>query len=200
LAEIIEKLDVEKRRIYDVVNILEAFKVIFRTEKNCYQWCGLDSIKDTISKYEAGQPVRTSPEVQKLFKAKGNKKKMLTDLSGAFIKFFLKRKQTVTLEDAAEVFCEPNASASKIKTKVRRLYDISNVFLALGIVEKTFRASRKPAFTWIGLKGYLKVHDKLLTPAPQNKHFAMPTTKKSDPKTHVYTDQRTHESRRKAKL
>jgi sugar-specific transcriptional regulator TrmB len=36
LQEIIDKLEVEKRRIYDVVNILEAFKVIFRTEKNCY--------------------------------------------------------------------------------------------------------------------------------------------------------------------
>ena len=89
-----------------------------------------------------------------MFKTKGNKKKMLTDLSGEFIKIFVKAKHSITLEDAAEVFCAEGASASKIKTKVRRLYDISNVFLALGIVEKTFMASRKPAFTWIGLTGF----------------------------------------------
>jgi transcription factor E2F7/8 len=41
LQDIIEELNVEKRRIYDVFNILEAFKVIFRKEKNVYLWCGI---------------------------------------------------------------------------------------------------------------------------------------------------------------
>jgi len=40
-----------------VVNILEAFKVIFRKEKNCYLWCGLSAIETTIEKYEKGAHV-----------------------------------------------------------------------------------------------------------------------------------------------
>jgi len=112
---------------------------------------------NTLTKFEAHQPIVISKKVQKLFKTKGNKKKMLTSLSGDFIRFFLNSTHAITLEEAAEKFCGEAATFSKIKTKVRRLYDISNVFVALGLIEKTIMDRRKPAFTWIGLKGYLEV-------------------------------------------
>lgn len=67
----------------------------------------------------------------------------------------------MTLEDAAKVFVGPHASASKIKTKVRRLYDISNVFLALNIIEKTMIDTRKPAYVWKGLQGFLEIQSTL---------------------------------------
>lgn len=48
----------------------------------------------------------------------------------------------------------------KLKTKVgsdlnqiRRLYDIANVFLALGIIKKAHLDNKKPAFLWKGLEG-----------------------------------------------
>ena len=41
-----------------------------------------------------------------------------------------------------------------LKTKARRLYDITNVFMALGIVEKIKQGNRKPVFNWIGLDGF----------------------------------------------
>lgn len=56
----IYSLNVEKRRIYDVVNILEAFQVIYRLEKNIYLWCGIDSITKAVKKYEKGKPIETS--------------------------------------------------------------------------------------------------------------------------------------------
>jgi len=82
---------------------------------------------------------------------------MLTDLSAQFIIYFIKNKHLpITLENAAQEFCFKGASKGKIKTKIRRLYDISNIFLALGIVEKTIIQTRKPAFLWKGIAGYKK--------------------------------------------
>jgi transcription factor E2F7/8 len=41
----------------------------------------------------------------------------------------------------------------KLKTKVRRLYDIANVFKSLGLVKKTSLSNKKPGFEWIGISG-----------------------------------------------
>ena len=46
-----------------------------------------------------------------------------------------------------------NADAGKMKTKVRRLYDIANILQSLHLLEKTQLAdSRKPAFRWLGIE------------------------------------------------
>eukprot|EP00826_Nyctotherus_ovalis_P012131 TRINITY_DN13175_c0_g3_i1.p2 TRINITY_DN13175_c0_g3~~TRINITY_DN13175_c0_g3_i1.p2 ORF type:complete len:193 (+),score=45.90 TRINITY_DN13175_c0_g3_i1:789-1367(+) len=44
---------------------------------------------------------------------------------------------------------------NKIKTKIRRLYDIANVLQALNLIEKTLLANHKPAFKWLGHPGFL---------------------------------------------
>jgi transcription factor E2F7/8 len=92
-----------------------------------------------------------------MIKAKGNKKKMLTSLSIKFIRFFLEKKVPVSLEDAATAFCQQSIRKDKIKTKIRRLYDISNVLAALGLIQKIQTQTKRSVFEWIGLKGFLKV-------------------------------------------
>jgi len=42
----------------------------------------------------------------------------------------------------------------KIKTKIRRLYDIANVLQALNLIEKTSLINRKPGFKWLGSAGF----------------------------------------------
>jgi transcription factor E2F7/8 len=42
--------------------------------------------------------------------------------------------------------------AQKLKTKIRRLYDIANVLQSIGLIEKTNQTfNKKPAFRWIGM-------------------------------------------------
>ena len=49
-----ESLGVERRRLYDIINILESFTAIVRKGKNSYEWKGLNSIKLFLTKIEVG--------------------------------------------------------------------------------------------------------------------------------------------------
>lgn len=50
----------------------------------------------------------------------------------------------------------------KLKTKIRRLYDIANVLHSIGLIEKSHAEnSKKPAFRWVGLQGTIDFVNKL---------------------------------------
>lgn len=57
------------------------------------------------------------------------------------------------MEQAARRISDDQIDESKLKTKVRRLYDIANVLAALNLIEKTSLETRKPAFKWVGESG-----------------------------------------------
>ena len=88
------------------------------------------------------------------------KEKSLGFLAIGFIKLFIGWRNIITLEQAAQKLTLTKES-HKLKTKIRRLYDIANVFLALGIIKKAYLPNRKPAFSWNGLYGLLMMMRKL---------------------------------------
>lgn len=92
----------------------------------------------------------------KLFNLKNfqfRREKSLEILSVGFLKLFLSWKKVISLEEAAIKLTNP-PEPNKIKTRIRRLYDIANVFKSIGIIKKTHLDSKtKPGFEYLGYQG-----------------------------------------------
>lgn len=49
-----EKLDIEKRKIYDLINLFTSFELIKRVGKGCYTWNGIEVMRSRLEKVPRG--------------------------------------------------------------------------------------------------------------------------------------------------
>lgn len=184
IDQLAARLGVERRRIYDVVNIFESLKLVVKKAKNTYAWMGQAHLPAQfgILQHEAVFDYPAAALEQGLiaealdgttvalgrakFRDPKKDNKSLTRLSQQFLQLFLVGNGTVSLPEASDkIHGKPVeaenavAAARSLKTKIRRLYDIANVFLAVGFLRKlddkdepgattTQHQQRRPCFTW----------------------------------------------------
>ena len=162
LNEFSKQLNVERRRIYDIVNILEGFDIFVKKVKNVYVWKGLGMFLLKLKLLEAID--EDASNKIKLFKFERSspvtKKKSLTFLSVRFLKAFCAKNTKMGFKALITKFAdnekEPKEDSAKCgKNKVRRLYDIINVFKALGLISKEENKAGKNSFYWSGSEGLI---------------------------------------------
>ncbi|XP_072935809.1 transcription factor E2F7-like [Epargyreus clarus] len=198
------RLGVEKRRMYDIINILEAMQCAVHKRKNTYLWHGgarLNSFLKLLKKQ--GETLRLSEALRgRAPKPPAPKHKTLGVLAQRFLMLFLVEPPNtlINLEMAVRVLIDTNnknkAALSpeqldrQHKSKVRRLYDIANVFISIGLIEKVSGnlILKKPVFKYVG-PYKMKKSDKVVittlsTPSPVTP-LPMPNTHRVTP-CHVF--------------
>ncbi|KPJ13717.1 Transcription factor E2F7 [Papilio machaon] len=195
------RLGVEKRRMYDIINILEAMKYAVHEKKNTYLWhgeSGLSSFLKILKKQ--GENLRLSEALRgRAPKPPPPKHKTLGILAKRFLMLFLVEPPNtlINLEMAVKVLIDtsnknksdlsPEQLDRQHKSKVRRLYDIANVFISIGLIEKVSGnlILKKPVFKYVGRYKVNRLDDTIKTPSPITPLTALDTHQKLTP-CHVY--------------
>lgn len=177
LNKFASELKVERRRIYDIVNVLEGFDVVRKQGKNLYQWRGLAGFQAALSTLQA--TAKADIPGLKVFSFEHKdprvKKKSLTFLSIKLLKLFIIYRENINFKELIKLFGQKylqlklnnedkELKKSENKNKIRRLYDIVNVFKSLGLIEKVVNCSGKSVFQFKGVEGLLDNVRKLRNP------------------------------------
>ena len=150
LDSICTQIQVEKRKIYDLINILTSIWMIERISKGVYKWLGTGSILNFLNSLPAFD---TLPDNLKA-------EKSLSSMCYCFLSF-MKSSLESSIENAAESLTRSQPATKPVnsitfRSKIRRLYDISKILATVGLIEN-LSENKKPIMKWVGPENMLKV-------------------------------------------
>jgi len=189
LNEAAVRLNVARRRLYDIINVLEAVEIISRTGKLTYQWRGMEHLprllERLVEEETAGTPaVRARKGHNQGSKNAGDQTdKPLTFslwmLSRHFVRLLLSSAEPIPLADVSSMLVGEDAPrrAQTMVTVERRLYDIGSILSSIGLIKKTYVGKRQPAFCWSAERGVPQPVLPAARAAPKEKPAAQYTLK-----------------------
>ena len=146
----------DKRKIYDLVNILTSLSLIRKVSKGFYRW---NSLQRFI------KCVESIPLFEKL-SDEYKYEKSLGSMSYCFLSL-LKTHETITLESTAEYLSKYNDI--NYKSKIRRLYDICKILTALGLVLQQ-QEEKRSTLNWQGTHNLERDIQKIILSEPVEFH------------------------------
>lgn len=165
------QFNIERRRVYDVINIFEGLDIVQKVSKNIYKWQTIKlfmeklRILDATTSSEAAKTILFSFESRK----PTSKKKMLSFLTARIMKlFYAKEDRCVTFEeimnesekhykDIQSILTENVKLTLDSKNRLRRLYDVINAFKAMGLISKIKTPSGQKMYLWLGEIGFSSI-------------------------------------------
>ena len=156
LDSICTRIQVEKRKIYDLINILTSIRMINRVSKGVYKWLGTDSILEFLNSLPNFNELSSSLKLEK----------SLGSMCYCFLSF-MKSNLESSIENAAESLTKTSTQEKPLnsisfRSKIRRLYDISKILATVGLI-KNLSENKKPIMKWVGSKNMLKVINDIST-------------------------------------
>eukprot|EP00474_Spongospora_subterranea_P001210 CRZ01668.1 hypothetical protein [Spongospora subterranea] len=144
-------MGVPRRRLYDIINILENIGSTTRKGKASYYYNGPEQVHLTMSRLR-DQPLPDNTSWSNMLFSECNdgerKTYTLGNLCKCFVSFLFNTPAlSCTLDDFADtVFPLDESSPVEVftahKSCIRRLYDVVNVLIAFGVLEKVLRYRR----------------------------------------------------------
>lgn len=173
LGNLASSLGIEKRRVYDIINVVASLKMAVRVCKDKYKWYGNQNLTKHLSELKIyALQNNLDKQVAQLLKYQQNNNledncnsrlevpKITVDseksednrigiLCQKFVMMFLVvNEASLNLTGIAKLVL----TAEQGKTGMRRLYDVANVLETLGIIKRYERIHKKPTFVYCGPK------------------------------------------------
>ncbi|MPC26329.1 Transcription factor E2F7 [Portunus trituberculatus] len=164
IDEVAITLGTERRRVYDIINVLESLNMAARVQKNMYQWVGNMYLEETLGglksialklnlkaqvealhssegkrSFKVPKWTKTNWNVDGEEKVETRREKSLGILCQKFLMLLLVSPAPflLSLDDALKMLMGNTCEdGERLRTRGRRLYDIANVLTSLGLVQR----------------------------------------------------------------
>ena len=134
----VDALGFHKRRFYDVVNVLDVIGVVRKLDSESFKWIGFHGLKDRIYEIAKNRGVfdmkKTLSEI-----IPSNDSISISKFTEYFLVCFMALDQKYL--DIKEISAFLSRNNDRGKTSLCKLYQIAQIFDAIGIITKTERTS-----------------------------------------------------------